>query len=284
MRFGLEGLRGDRRPHWLGLSQARWMSIIEVGCALRISGGAWVGSPLIYVLFLAILLLALILRRHYDIRPRLLSTSHIDELRTLVFATVNQLSGRSNGPLVATTSHGVKVAISLAGGSHVSAVHISFSMADRPSDLRLLSELAASSVPELEAGSATFTASQVLHTLAFLPLERSEPPKEVLEETARQIYGAAARYFQSESVGTRERLHENCAPDDPRRDDLSSRYEAGPEPLGRPDADTSGESQSIKATVPAVWRRLATQSKLPTSVTAICQDPASRDSNHQRNS
>src|SRR5439155_15663713 len=36
LRFGLEALRGDRRPHVLGLSVNRWMCVTELGVALTI--------------------------------------------------------------------------------------------------------------------------------------------------------------------------------------------------------------------------------------------------------
>ena len=34
VRFGIEGLRGDKRPHLFGLSQARWMSLVQLLAAL----------------------------------------------------------------------------------------------------------------------------------------------------------------------------------------------------------------------------------------------------------
>ena len=110
MRFGLEALRGDRRPHFLGLSVNRWMCVTEITVALAI--GAWPLDRREWALasFLGAALVAcVVLRRARDDRRRLFAARHLDELRR----TVAELAaGVGEQPLVARTSAGAAVAVS----------------------------------------------------------------------------------------------------------------------------------------------------------------------------
>lgn len=86
LRFGTEGLRGDPRPHWLGISVPRWMALAEIGAAAWITRGGQ--DPLRDGIIITLLLLALAAglaaRRAFDARPALVSPAHADELRRAI--------------------------------------------------------------------------------------------------------------------------------------------------------------------------------------------------------
>ena len=71
MRFGLEGLRGDRRPHWLGLSQSRWMCLAELVFAGVIADTA-PANPVVWMVLAVAIVGGLIWKRASDLRGRLL--------------------------------------------------------------------------------------------------------------------------------------------------------------------------------------------------------------------
>jgi hypothetical protein len=116
MRFGLEGLRGDARPHLLGLSQSRWMALAEVTFALALSvpRHALLAPERPVVAGTASALFGLALLIGFSWRAarkelRLFSSEHLAELRDLV-DDLAERAGRE--PLTATSSLGVRIAAS----------------------------------------------------------------------------------------------------------------------------------------------------------------------------
>lgn len=187
VRFGLEGLRGDRRPHALGLSVNRWMCLVELGFALWLSqreqpvGTAGVAAA---AALGALLLATLVVLRARDPRPALLRSAHLDELRAVARAP-----GPPLAPAVRATAGGVTVAATEAEGG---AAHVSLALPGRR-DLPLLCELAAEALPELDPAEAQATEGGVLHVLVPLPLADAPEPR---PERRLELYGAVARRLQ----------------------------------------------------------------------------------------
>jgi hypothetical protein len=116
MRFGLEGLRGDPRPHLLGLSQSRWMALAELVAVLGLAayqagvrplpremlGGGLVASFGLGALMLRFGVAAW--RQRALFSPR-----HVAELRETLRA-LTATAGKE--PLARVSSLGVQLAVS----------------------------------------------------------------------------------------------------------------------------------------------------------------------------
>jgi Prolipoprotein diacylglyceryl transferase len=174
MRFGLEGLRGDRRPHVLGLSVNRWMCVAELTVAVALSARPFGARDLALGAFVATVLVAcLAVRRARDPRRRLLAGEHVAELRE----AVDSLRARADGePVALTTSARVAVA--------ASPEHVSFSLVGTARDLPLLCEVAAAALPDADPDTAVLRGT-VLH------VRPSGAPAGVDE-----LYGAIVRRLQ----------------------------------------------------------------------------------------
>jgi hypothetical protein len=198
VRFGLEGLRGDERPHLLGLSVNRWMCVAELALALGLGyselGGAVprVAAAAIAAALAGALASALVALRATDTARASLEPRHVEELRGLVRELVD--STRSSEPALRTSSRGVAVGVSRARNG-AEALHVSLSL-PRP-DLELCCRVAAAALPEIDPATATATPGLVLHVLLHEPL-RARPPTGV---RARTLYGAVTRGLQSSSTG-----------------------------------------------------------------------------------
>ncbi len=196
MRFGLEGLRGDPRPHLLGLSQNRWMCLGELGLALwlsRSSAGLDRARELAIVALLALILaLGLVLVRASDSRRRLLAGGHVRELRELVRAESSS-SLSADDVDVRTTSRGVAVAVSRIGADGAGSLQASFSLPAGPGDIALLCEFAAGALPQLVPGSGQLTGETVLHVVAPAGASGEDSPASV----AGALYGAVVRRLQA---------------------------------------------------------------------------------------
>ncbi len=198
LRFGLEGLRGDRRPHLLGLSQSRWMAIAEAAFAI-----AWVERDRIAPrdprtlaawAFLALTLaVALILKRAFDHGARILARGHRDELRSLL---ASLRATATSTPEVAVSSLGVSLALSTAGGPDA---HVSLALPGGLRDLPLACNLAAAVLPSIDPDRAEM-GDAALHLWA--------PPSRVGGEpgggasTADALYGAVARKAQHSAAAS----------------------------------------------------------------------------------
>jgi prolipoprotein diacylglyceryltransferase len=206
LRFGLEGLRGDPRPHFLGLSQARWMSLVEVAGALWwLEGGSLSAArACVFGALLAALAGALALRHRLDPRPRLLARPHVGELRELVRSEI--VSGNvPDSPAGKATSCGVTVAVSTSGHGFPDAMHVSLALPGDHCDLVLLCELAVRAFPELLPADACFTAGRVLHLLLPVPLGAADPEAAPPEERSQALYGNVVWRLQRDGEPEEER-------------------------------------------------------------------------------
>jgi len=201
LRFGLEALRGDPRPVLLGLSQGRWMASAQAAIAILIgervrgadafgvlplvSAGALLGSVALAALWLS----------WKDPRRRLLSRSHVSELRDLI-ATLARRSGPD--PEVARSGLGVAVGVSRAPEEGGRAIRASIGLPAGLHDLRLLCEVVAAALPELRPDRALLSPRTLLHVeLPAIfpdPLLPAPPPRAV----ADALHGAVLRQLQGE--------------------------------------------------------------------------------------
>jgi prolipoprotein diacylglyceryltransferase len=201
IRFGLEGLRGDERPHLIGLSQARWMSIVEAGFAISMDGQHH-ATPAVVVtlLILAISLLGFWWWRHPH--RRLLDSSHVTEVHRFIRDAASRIPMPL--PLLRTTSGNVGIAVSTGADDGTEWVHVSIALAGERSDLPLLCELAARALPGLSPNRTGFADNRVLHIVAPLPMADGVPTDDnELHRRACVTYGAAVRHLQQ--------LHESPA-------------------------------------------------------------------------
>ncbi|MDB4927876.1 MAG: hypothetical protein JWM10_360 [Myxococcaceae bacterium] len=179
MRFGLEGLRGDERPHWIGLSQARWMGLGELAVAFALShvGRAPAARGLLVpcaVVGVAVAAVARWLWRD-STGHDLLDPAHIREVREQALSLLDDADGAA--PLAQLSSEGLSIA-----ASRVKSVdgrpcaHVSLSLPDGARDLPTLCRVAASAFPSAPLEHALLSPPTLLHLLVPLPIEPEEGP------------------------------------------------------------------------------------------------------------
>lgn len=193
LRFGTEALRGDRRPHWLGMSVPRWMALAELGAAMWITrtGGEPVRDAAIAVLLLATLAAALAAMRFFDRRPAFLAHAHAAEVRAAARALAEEVP-EADGPRATVTSRGAGVAVSKAeDGEFV----VSLGMGEDAVDVEALCALAAAAFPEHAAETAHLTPGGRLLVAVPLPLPAEAPPR--VPGAAERLLGVAVRRFQA---------------------------------------------------------------------------------------
>jgi hypothetical protein len=196
LRFGTEGLRGDPRPHWLGLSVPRWMTLPGLASALWIGRGP--GDPalrdgvLVAALALAV---ALAVRRRLDPRPTLLGVAHAAELRALLVDGAARAGG--GGPVFRWTSRGTGAAVARAAGG---GLHLTLTLPAPTRDLEALCTLAACACPELDPAGASLGGDGALH-LRLPGLLPSAGAARVDDERSRpralELYGSVVRAYQA---------------------------------------------------------------------------------------
>lgn len=193
VRFGLEGIRGDKRPHLLGLSQARWMALAEVAVVLAFGESAWPVAVGTFALLTALLVLAVVLTRRWNLAAKLLTAEHLAEVRTATLAAREEARlATSSSPIVKRTKMGVGIALS----ANEFTAHVSFTLPGMQSDLPLLCALACRAFPELEPDDAEITRGRVLHfTLPWQGVETVAPALDASAE--RTLYGVIVRRLQN---------------------------------------------------------------------------------------
>jgi len=201
MRFGLEEMRGDCRPHFLGLSQARWMSIIEFGLALGLvrTGRHFGVSLLFYPLSFGLLIAIFAIRWRRDWRRRLLAARHWREVRELARAQIEtDMFASMTTPAQLFSSQNLFLVLSPAesGCFWSRSAHISMSLPPGRNDLQLLCELASRAFPELIVESAQFSNEMVLHLITPTPLLAIETRPTPNTQLAARLYGSLARNLQ----------------------------------------------------------------------------------------
>ncbi len=198
MRFGLEGARGDYRPHFLLLSQARWMALLEVGLALHLTSGEYRAPALAaYAALFATLVASLAFIWRQDRRRSLLTAAHLGEIRQFLQGEIAGPKPTNAQPKAHKTSCRVTVAVSRALEDPGAAAHVSLSLPDGQSDLPCLCELAVRVVPELIPEAAQVTSGRVIHLrLPSTALER-ECGREMLRDRVNALYGSVVRRCQN---------------------------------------------------------------------------------------
>ena len=210
LRFGLEALRADPRPHFLGWSQSRWMCIGQAAFAVALydfgntSPAVWVVLGLVLP---SVMIWKAISDRRGGRRP-LLAAEHIQELRDLVIHDVE--APPIHGPRLRASSRGVGLAVSVDPRTRPAVAHVSLSLTRGHGDLRLLCSLACQAFPGLRAEFTRYTQGRVLHVAVPLPFELGNPSLAANEALALQAYGAAIRRAQGDASASKsheEELH-----------------------------------------------------------------------------
>ncbi|HTN85604.1 MAG TPA: prolipoprotein diacylglyceryl transferase family protein [Sorangium sp.] len=195
LRFGLEALRGDARPHALGLSVGRWMAVAELCAALflgeRRGGLRGAAAPMAAVAPLsavaALLAVALLWRNLRAPARAILAERHVRAVRELLGA---ELDARPSTPSIRKSPLGIGIAVS--AGPERGGAHVSVRLPEGMRDLPLLCALAARAFPELDPGSAQIIGRDVL--LVHLPSLREAPAgAPSLDEV---LYGRVVRQLQ----------------------------------------------------------------------------------------
>jgi prolipoprotein diacylglyceryltransferase len=192
LRFGLEGLRGDARPHWLGLSQARWMALAQAGFALRLTDAH--ARPAIWIASVVVSAAAIVVRWRRASRTRLLAAPHIQEIRERLQKFVHALPGQS--PLLPEfyeSAAGARLGISWAGASLPGAAHLSLSLGPEKHDVPLLCSLAARAFPALMVHSARLTSARVLQFAVPAIVPERKRRNQECDSLARRIHGQLFR-------------------------------------------------------------------------------------------
>jgi hypothetical protein len=208
LRFGLEWLRGDLRPQWLGLSKPQWMSILEFGVGLWIVEGVRGATGLRDLLLAGLLVLVLAatlsIRRRLDPRGALLGRPHLAELAGAVATALGNADLEGPPPTAIRTSQGVSIAISrtpVESGEHR---HVSYSVVGGSPDCALLCELAAATLPTGAIGEVWWSDSGVLHVVCRI--DAGAPAGEMRTRCdARTLYGLAVAGVQAAYAHVDER-------------------------------------------------------------------------------
>jgi prolipoprotein diacylglyceryltransferase len=196
VRFGLEGLRGDERPHVAGLSVNRWMCIGELSFALVLwthEHGGFGTHELVLLGGLGALLVALlVVHAAVDSSRPLLSQTHVAEVRRIVAGSLERASDEAGSE---ATSAGIVVAASAAPDG-MPLAHVSLSRADGASAPRPLCDLAASAFPGVVTEGAFVSDSGVLHVL----VADVAGPVTDAHRTAAILFGEVCRRGQAVSA------------------------------------------------------------------------------------
>lgn len=200
MRFGLEGIRGDPRPHFLGLSQARWMGLVETGLALGLGMGtpSWTVAAISFSLLIT-LAAVLFYRHRQDPHSRLMAPDHILEIRDAARAAlVADLHATATRPISHTTSRGATLVGSTSAIGPNREYHLSLGLPGHLTEIPLLCEIAATAFPQLLPRSAMISHGGQLHVLLPAPPDLNSatiPPTNL----AGNLYGAVLRRLQQEA-------------------------------------------------------------------------------------
>jgi prolipoprotein diacylglyceryltransferase len=159
VRFALEAARLDPRPSLFGLTQARWMALVDLAVAVAVvERGQWRDRARLggAVAVGGVLLAAWLVRWLGDRRRRLLSRRHVAELRALVQAQLDAPEGLR----AQVTARGVSVAASrVSGGVHVSL------LVPGGDDRWLVCQLAARAWPSVDPAAVLMQPSGLWHCL-----------------------------------------------------------------------------------------------------------------------
>jgi hypothetical protein len=201
VRLGLEGLRGDRRPHLLGLSQARWMCLAVIVFALHLVDGRLTTLTVTtYASLLISLLVILSVIRIRNRRRRIITAAHARELRKLVTEEIERnFLDRLTAPVLRVTSQGVSIRVSSDGEDFPFSAHVSLLMPDGCHDLLLLCELGVFAFPESLADAAHITGGKVLHLPVPMPLVDANFTPKFSKELAQTLYGQVVRQLQHDA-------------------------------------------------------------------------------------
>lgn len=201
MRFGLEGIRGDRRPHFLGLSQARWMSIVEVVFAIELTSLHLRRGPAlaVYTTLFALLIAILAIRWSRDWRRLMLTPRHCREVRDLAQHLIANEIATRNGPTQRLTSQKLSLVISDAKFANFGSrgCHVSLTLPGARGDLWLLCDLASRAFPELVSECAQLSGGWVLHL--FVPAPRPDMNRNSTKGLAEHLYGALLRQLEQKT-------------------------------------------------------------------------------------
>lgn len=183
MRFGLEALRGDARPHLFGISQSRWMALIEVGCVVLVSNRIEPRPVATLALGAAACLwiASSMWQSRLGWRARAMRPSHLESLRELAHAD------EVRPPRASRSTHDVQVA-----ASHGGRV-VSLSLGDARFDLPFLCRLAAAAFPELDVSSVDLGRHGVLVFERPIPssADLAKAPQGMAEQLYARVVSAA---------------------------------------------------------------------------------------------
>jgi prolipoprotein diacylglyceryltransferase len=163
LRFGLEGVRSDRRPHFAGLSQSRWMSLAGFVVALwlyEVQRPPTSYAAVLVTAATAALAAGLAAWRLPQVERRLLGRKHRYELAQLV---ADETAAGSTSPVVRQTSRGLRLAMTPGGDD--GQRHASLSLPPRAKDARLLCRLTVLALPGLLPGTGILSREGILHVL-----------------------------------------------------------------------------------------------------------------------
>ena len=195
LRFGLEGLRGDRRREFLALSVNRWMCLGELSVAMGLSahasGGFGLRELTIAGGLAALAAVALVGRRRLDPRRTVLGSRHRTELTRTGRRVLDRATGAE--PARETTGRGTTLSGSV-DEPGLPLVHAAVSHSGPRVDLALLTELAAIAWPAAVAETAQFGDDGLLHVLTPDLVHDGPTP----DGLARAMYGHAVRAAQSD--------------------------------------------------------------------------------------
>jgi prolipoprotein diacylglyceryltransferase len=203
MRFGLEGARGDLRPHFLGLSQARWMAILEAMLAVHLgASGGHLSLPTIEATLFGVVFVGIVVRWRLDWRRQILAPAHVEEIRR---RTLDDLARPVpwNEPIVHATTSGVSLAVSRTPvrATDANAVgHVSLALDDRHRDLVTLCDLAVRAFPSLAVDGAELTGGRLLHVRIPLPFNPTAVPSSGLPTRGQALFGSIAYQLQHERL------------------------------------------------------------------------------------
>ncbi len=168
LRFAVDPFRWDSRTELLGLSQARWRSVVQIGVAIALADGR-IGNREAIAVAIVLVALAWVLVRRTSRDPRrcVLSDRHLEEMRALasVVCVEALTASRRAAPSARRSSAGVTIVATGQPQADRTPLHVSLAAPRAQPDLRLLCDLASLVFPDLRPEDACASTRGVLHLL-----------------------------------------------------------------------------------------------------------------------
>src|SRR5262245_10171536 len=198
LRFGMEGLRGDERSSFAGLSGPRWMALVQGGVALAIADPERLVGPagIAIVATLGLVLLAMALWRRQVRQTDVTSPTVVQAVREFLAESDGSRGSNGRGAPDRVSSRGFGALSAAVSATTDGPAHVSFALPEGSGDLPRLVEVASMTLGDpIPAGPPA--SPRILHVLAHPSVPPLGNPR-----LARHLYGDVLRSLEAQSAAS----------------------------------------------------------------------------------